>query len=402
MKKLNVSCATCDIRNISEKILESYQEIAVNAATIVSSPAANERMAGYQVQMNAATILSASEETELKSVNGSLELKGGEIDHPTLLLVNGSLELGEDAEASLKNITLIHVNGRLTYPSGLESLLPPLQVNGSIETYPSGAIRMKSDGIVDRMFLLRAKRADYYTPRQVLLLDEKLDLSTLAEKEVHFLTPKAYVASSLLEAALPLFSDDTEITEVPDGCSYLNGEVELTDRVLRKYGPRLFLSGSLLVHQEGRQALESLSYLRVLGKTTLLGSDLGPLLDQIEFHGAEPVIIRGALISEKASLTVDAPLLERNPEGITFTDCATVKLADDITAEQIEKLLCFKDCAMIQCGPGQREAVMMVSQDVACVDDGSEGSDHSLGDILKSALLPDPEVNHIRAAKYVF
>lgn len=402
MKKLQVNCATCDMRNISEKILESYKEISVNAATIISSPAANERMAGYQVQMNAANILSVPEDVELKSVNGSLEIKSGELDRPTFLHVNGSLELGEGAADSLKNVTGIQVNGKITYPSSLERLLPPLHVNGTIETYPSGAIRMTPDGIVDRMFLLRARKADYYARNQVLLLDEKLDLSSLAEKGLHFLTPKAYVASSLLPSALPLFQDDTEILEVPDGCSFLTGDVELTDKVIRRHGTKLFLSGRLFVHKEGKNALESLDYLRVLGETTLFDPTLLPLLDQTEFYGKEPLIIRGIVISEKDRFTVDSNLLSKNPEGITVTDCATVRLAEDITAEQIEELLHFSDCGIIQCSPLQKDAVELVSQDVGCVDDGSEASENPIKGILRSALMPDPDTKTIRTAKYTF
>lgn len=402
MKKLQVLCAICDIRNISEKILESYNEISVNAATVISSPAANERMAGYQVQMNAANILCVPEDVELKSVNGSLELKGGELDRPTFLHVNGSLELGEGAADSLKHVTGIQVNGKITYPASLEGLLPPMQVNGATETYPSGAIRMRPNGIVDRMFLLRAKKADYYSQSRVLLLDENLDLSPLVEKGLHFLTPRAYVASSLLASSLPLFQDDTDIVEVPDGCALLEGEVELTDKVIRKHGTKLFLSGSLSVHKEGKDALEALDYLRVLGETTLYSPTLLPLLDQSEFHGKNPLIVRGIQISEKAHFTVDSRLLKKNQEGVTVTDCGTVKLAEDITAEQIEELLHFSDCGIIQCSPLQKDAVELVSQDVGCVDDGSDTDENSLKDILKSVMKPDPDTKTIRTAKYTF
>ena len=38
MKKMIVNCATCDMRSVSEETLKSYEQIAVNAASVLVTP----------------------------------------------------------------------------------------------------------------------------------------------------------------------------------------------------------------------------------------------------------------------------------------------------------------------------------------------------------------------------
>lgn len=399
-RKLVINSATCDMRKISEKILETYEEITVNAANIIISPAASERMADYQVKLNAASVLNVSEEAALKSVNGTMTLKAGEIDRPTLLLVNGRLELEDGAGESLKNIERLQVNGQLIYPSSLEKCMPPLQLNGEAQVYPSGAIRMKPDGVVDSVFLLRAKQANYYAEHHVLMLDQKLDIASLIHKGVHFLTPRAYIASSLLRDAIHLFDDNVSITELPDGCALVEGDVELTDRIIRRCGSRLFLTGSLFIHKNGTEALKALEYVHVLGETNISDPAHAEMLGQIEYLGAEPKLIKGVQFRDRKSITIDKEMLERNQEGICVSDCGIVVLDEAITSEQIEELLQFEDCGIIRCSAGQKSAAEQVSRDVGFIGDEGENPENPLKKIFRD--IADPDTKTVCAAEYTF
>ena len=44
-KKLQVNCAICDTRNITEEILSAYEAVQINAATLVTSPEAQAVLA---------------------------------------------------------------------------------------------------------------------------------------------------------------------------------------------------------------------------------------------------------------------------------------------------------------------------------------------------------------------
>ena len=39
-KNLKVNCAVCDVRNITEDLLSTYAQVAINSATIITNPAA--------------------------------------------------------------------------------------------------------------------------------------------------------------------------------------------------------------------------------------------------------------------------------------------------------------------------------------------------------------------------
>ena len=156
-KKLIVNCASCDVRNITKNLLDAYEEIKISAATLLSSSEANELMAGYPVKIDAASVLSVPQGTVIKTVNGRLEIHGGEIEQPTILMVNGVVEIAKDAVESLKNIVSMQVNGKVIYPSNFEGKMPPMQVNGKTMCYPFDAIRLKASAVIDKIFLLRAK-----------------------------------------------------------------------------------------------------------------------------------------------------------------------------------------------------------------------------------------------------
>ena len=134
-------------------------------------------------------------------------------------------------------------------------LLAGLMMNGVIESYPDGCIRLKRTAVLDRTFRLRAREgALYYAAGRIAALDPALDFAALAAKNVRFSTPSLLVAESLAEAAVPLFDQETEITVLPDGCALVKDDADLDEELADRCGGKLYLLGSLYV-AEGKGAL---------------------------------------------------------------------------------------------------------------------------------------------------
>lgn len=88
------------------------------------------------------------------------------------------------------------------------------------------------------------------------------------------------------------------------------------------------------------------------------------------------MIVRSGLqIANRLKAFVGPDLLDETPLGITIQDCVQVILEDDLTAGQIQKKLKFKDCMEIICSEAQKQAVQMVSENVARINtDPEKGS----------------------------
>ena len=56
MKKMIVNCATCDMRTVSEETLQAYEQIVVNAATVLVTAKTKELIHRYNLMLNAADV----------------------------------------------------------------------------------------------------------------------------------------------------------------------------------------------------------------------------------------------------------------------------------------------------------------------------------------------------------
>ena len=288
--------------------------------------------------------------------NGWMELKCGQMPaRKTVLVVNGGLAIWPGTEELLKNYLAIIVNGSVRYPESLSAGLTRMKVNGKTSVYPDDCIILKGSAKIDAYFPLRAEAgARYYAERRVVLLDEKLDVAALAEKQVRFETQELLVTESNVEAAVPLVGAATTLTVVPDGCAYVDevDGVSLDERLLRKYGKKLYINGTVLLLPEQKDAFLALN---------------------VDY---KMMIVRSGLqIANRLKAFVGPDLLDETPLGITIQDCVQVILEDDLTAGQIQEKLKFKDCMEIICSEAQKQAVQMVSENVARINtDPGKGS----------------------------
>lgn len=374
-KKLVINAAVCDARNAIEDVLCSYDSIVITASTVLISKESKELISRYNVSINAANINELSKDTEVIVHNGYYEISGStKMPKPTFLIVNGSLDIKEDAKDTLATtFETIHVNGSVSYPSKLQGTLPLLKVNGTIDSYPSDAIRLKNEFILDKIFVLKAKGGKYYVKNKVIIADETLDLSSLIDKGTTFITKRAFIAENLLETAINLFGDETDITVIPAGYKYVQ-EDTLNNFIINKYGDKLFVDGDLFITLESEDALRKLTGLKVNG-SVIVNKKLTDYLMTIDVDYEELKMFKGIIIKGKEIINISKSSLSGYKDGATISGCGMVKISHDITPEEIEEKLQFISCGCITCSPNQMGAIELVSEDVGYINDKGNADD---------------------------
>lgn len=406
-KALVINCAVCDATLTKEETLQSYDRIKINAAVVLVSEETAPLFHRYNVSFSTANVVTVPAGAKVMIHNGRYTIAGGNAPaHPTALFVNGALTI--EPGACLDNYAFILVNGSVSYPESMGPKLGMLTVNGGTERYPDDAILLKPTFVVDRVFQLRAKAGNYYASRRVVLTDCGLDASGLVQGGTRFLTRRAIVAEPLLEAALPLFGDEVDITVVPEGCAFVNEEkFRLDDRAVRRYGSKLYVNGDLTLNADSAGALAKLEYLRVNGDVTL-PAGLAEAFEAIDSEYGELKVVRDVCIYDQVFTEVGLSALEQ-PGGLSVLDCVKVTLARDIPPQLIRERLDIRDCAAVVCTPEQRDAVEAVCADVAVIQNGGEKGDpftvgalgedgFSLGSTVADALSGQKKV--INAASY--
>lgn len=400
-KTLVVNCACCDATQTQEQTLQAYDQVVINAATVLVSPESAQVLHRCNVSLNCANVVTAPAGTRLVSQNGRYTITGGErSDQPIVLMVNGALTIEPGAGDALKHYVTITVNGSALYPESLAAQVRSIQVNGASECYPDDAILLKRTFVVDRVFLLRAKTANYFAARRVVLTDCALDVASLVKKGVRFLTRTAIIAEPLLEAALPLFGEEVEIIVIPEGCAFVNDDLALDAKALRKYGGKLYINGDLTLDSCSAADLSELVFLRVSG-TVRLPARLADAFDSIDAVYGKRKVLRNVCLCDRLHVKVGRAALERE-DGVSVCDCGTVTLAKDIPPQLITERLDICDCGAVKCTPEQRDAVEAVCTDVGAIQDdsGETGSEDglSLGGLLKDVLTGKKQV--VNAANY--
>ena len=403
MKKMMVNCAVCDMRSVSEEMLKSYEQIVVNAATVIVTPEKKDLINRYNVMMNAADVIEvpADENVRVISQNGSYELtaeRAPREGETVILFVNGMLNIDADAAEAAAKYYQINVNGAVTMPKSISGKLSNLSVNGSTNVYPDGAILLKRNAVIDKTFLLRAKEnALYWTARRLIFTDTALDAGKLTEKGVRFASRSAIISESLAEAVTPMLSEDTDILIVPDGTKFFGFDARMNKRFLKKFGTKAYINGDLTVEDDAAEVLPEIEYLYVNGSVKV-PEELADAFEDAADHYDELVIMKktGKVIEDHVRVTVDKALLEKYPDGILVTDCAMVHVANDVPADLILDRLTVADCAQVFCTAEQEAAVGAVSKDVASI-----GGDESLKDAVTGALNPTSDFKVINASEYV-
>lgn len=389
-KTLNVNCAVCDVRHITEELLSTYAQVKINAAAIITNREVQALLGRYGVKINAASTLNLDEDVRFTSVNGFGRIFPGQTmaGEKVFLIVNGTLEIEPGSEEVLKNYAGIMVNGSLTCPESMTGLLSAVTVNGTTKTYPDGAIRLKNTAVLDCFFHLRAKQdALYYASSKIVALASDIDFGKLAEKNVRFVTRKLLVSESLAEAAVPLFDEKTDIVILPDGCAYVDDDAELNGALLKRYGGKLYIDGNLSITPDSVAVLEQASFLRVNGDLLVCRSLKDRALE-MDLSYDRLRVVGGLLIRDRSHVELTAALLSGAEDGVSVQDCASVTFDGDVTPELLkEKLVSFSDCATVICANMEQKAVVeSIAENIASLlllgeksadDDGEDDDDEN-------------------------
>jgi hypothetical protein len=248
-KKLMINCATCDARNIAEENYAHYEQITVNCAMVLTSPKAKTVMNKLPFTLNCANVLEVEGDAQVRTINGSSEIKSSDVV-PTAkyyMLVNGSLTIGPDTQKQLAQCVGMTVNGSLTCPESVYAMLNSVNVNGSTTCYPDGAIVLKRNAVIDKLFALRAKSSLYWSGRRMIMVDPQLDGEKLKAKGVTFSAKEVIIAESKVEALIDCIDEQTEIIIVPDGTAVVLDDIVLDEDTLRRYGKQLYVIGDVPV-----------------------------------------------------------------------------------------------------------------------------------------------------------
>lgn len=405
-KKLMINCANCDARNILEENYAHYEQITINCAMVLTNPNGKAVMNKLPLTMNCANVLEVEENVEVRSINGSSEIRSGDVV-PTskyYMMVNGALTIGPDTQAQLAQCVGMTINGSLTCPESIYAVLPGVNVNGSTTCYPDGAIVLKRNAVIDKLFTLRAKNSLYWSSRRMIMVDPELDADKLRSKGVTFSTKEAIISQSKVEMLIDLIDEKAEIIIVPDGTSVVLDDITLDEDALRRYGKQLYVIGDVTVPVD-TNALDGLKYLNVRGDVEVHQDYKEKLLSVLSEISGEVKIAKpkGATLEDKPFVKITKWMLEQQPLGIDVSDCAVVKIADDIPKELLVQRLRIEDCAVVKCSEELEDAVAMICTDVGHI--GAEGNDElGVGDMLKTAMggiKGALETKVINAADYV-
>lgn len=388
-KKLMINCATCDARNALEENYAHYEQITVNCATVLTSPSAKAMMNKLPFTLNCANVLEIEGTVDFRTINGSGEIKSGDVVPASkyYMLVNGALTIGPDTQEQLAQCVGMTINGSLTCPESIYATLTGVNVNGSTTCYPDGAIVLKRNAVIDKLFVLRAKNNLYWSGRRMIMVDPELDATKLKTKGATFSTKEVILSQSKVEELIDLIDEKAEIIIVPDGTSVVLDDIRLDADTLRRYGKQLYVIGDVTVTEDA-DILDELTYLNIRGDVKVpqeLKEKLLAVLTEIsgEVKIAKP---KGATLEDKPFVKITKWMLEQQPMGIDVCDCAIVKIADDIPKELIVERLHIEDCAVVKCSEELEDAVTMICTDVAQIG-SAEGEDGmGIGDMIKDAL----------------
>lgn len=367
MKKLNVEAVVIDLRHVSEETLASYEHIQIHAALTMTSPRTEALLAKYPVELDATSVQCYDDDAKVNMVNGKTELTAShKPEGKSVLIVNGKANIAADAGDTLRAYGKIIVNGKVLCPAGLAGLVTEkCTINGKLAVYPDEAVVLKGTVKLDRSFLLRAQARLYWTEKQFVAVDPKLDVAALAAKGVRFAAPKAILLEQFTETLAPLFTENTELIVLPEGTAVVDDDFELTPKTFRRYGSKIYVMGDVNISDDAAEVLGQVEYLHASGDVSLSAAleDVFYAIPDVEYEDLQ--LLTGHVVRNKPLLNIKPELLELDPAGVTCANCAVVTLDKTLTPEEIVAKLRLNCCAIVRCTAAQEAAAAAVAVNVA-------------------------------------
>lgn len=138
------------------------------------------------------------------------------------------------------------------------------------------------------------------------------------------------------------------------------------------------------------EVLPELEYLKVTG-TLYIPEKYSSNLSEFPVEYGSIFVIKGTMISDRSNIRIDKQLLEQTPGGLHVVDCAVAEISEDVPPELIRSRLRLEDIAVVRCSPEIRNAVELVSADVALFEDYKD-----------EEVQEDDDTSFVNAASYKF
>ena len=405
-KKFVLNCDVCDARKINEESLSGYEQIVINTDLLLVDERSRGVLNRLPMTCNADEMLDVEGEVAVVSANGNYEIGGDTIfSEQTVICVNGELSVRPGTEKVMENILKICVNGSARYPESMAPFMGRLAVNGEARCIPDGCIELKPVFVVDKYFPLRARQdGKYYVRQKVVLTDTDVDVKTLTDKNVHFVTERFLVREELIPQTISMFEENVEMDVVPTGFAYIEEGAELHEALLQKHGKQMYIDGDLTLTDGSESCFDKVERLLVNGDVRLLKRQ-AEAFARVDADYRQLVFVKGRYVSNKPRIVVDKAMLEASPDGVEIENCAVLKVKKDVPPELISERLLVRNCALALCSPEQRSAVQMVCQNAARINDvekqdGEEGNDE-LGDGLPGILNKAANSKFVNADTYI-
>ena len=402
-RNLMINCDVCDARNAKEEYLSGYEQIMINTDLLLVSAESRGVLERLPAICNTDNTLEVDDDANLIFQNRSTEINSKSVfPADTVLAVNGDLLIHSDtSRQTLETLRAVNVTGSLLCPASLLTCIKDLYVTGEIKTYPDDCVVLPPVFTPDEYFHLRAKEGQkYYAEQEIRLIAPGIDLGTLRDKKVQFISPRFFVPAEKAADALELFNETASMEVIPQGYVFVDTGKELSESLLKKYGNRLFFRGDLTLTEGSIPLLSRLEKLYVSG-TILVPENLAEDFYQFDVECSSVKVVKEEkrrILENSPRIVLNKDILTASPQGVLVRNCAVLTIEENITPQDILDHVEVVNCARVDCSESQKAAVYQKSTNVPQIGSREENGEPSgmLGILLNLA-----ETKMINADKYV-
>ena len=402
-RNLMINCDVCDARNAKEEYLSGYEQIMINTDLLLVSAESRGVLERLPAICNTDNTLEVDDDANLIFQNRSTEINSKSVfPADTVLAVNGDLLIHSDtSRQTLETLRAVNVTGSLLCPASLLTCIKDLYVTGEIKTYPDDCVVLPPVFTPDEYFHLRAKEGQkYYAEQEIRLIAPGIDLGTLRDKKVQFISPRFFVPAEKAADALELFNETASMEVIPQGYVFVDTGKELSESLLKKYGNRLFFRGDLTLTEGSIPLLSRLEKLYVSG-TILVPENLAEDFYQFDVECSSVKVVKEEkrrILENSPRIVLNKDILTASPPGVLIRNSAVLTIEENITPQDILDHVEIVNCARVDCAENQKAAVYQKSTNVPQIGSREENGEPSgmLGILLNLA-----ETKMINADKYV-
>ena len=402
-RNLMINCDVCDARNAKEEYLSGYEQIMINTDLLLVSAESRGVLERLPAICNTDNTLEVDDDANLIFQNRSTEINSKSVfPADTVLAVNGDLLIHSDtSRQTLETLRAVNVTGSLLCPASLLTCIKDLYVTGEIKSYPDDCVVLPPVFTPDEYFHLRAKEGQkYYAEQEIRLIAPGIDLGTLRDKKVQFISPRFFVPAEKAADALELFNETASMEVIPQGYVFVDTGKELSESLLKKYGNRLFFRGDLTLTVGSIPLLSRLEKLYVSG-TILVPENLAEDFYQFDVECSSVKVVKEEkrrMLENSPRIILNKDILTASPQGVLVRNCAVLTIEENITPQDILDHVEIVNCARVDCAENQKAAVYQKSTNVPQIGSREENGEPSgmLGILLNLA-----ETKMINADKYV-